>query len=175
MHSKAHYFGSPIHAAMIALPVGMYVGSIIFDIFYLVDGDDETWFRIAQYMLMTGIVGALLAAVPGTIDYLFIPRDWGAKFWGMIHALLNLGATGVAIVSAVIRWGDVPDSGSGEMWAARIISWAAIGVAAFSSAIGGHLAYHFNIGNANHPKQHNPSLLPSSDDQQSAPEVPRPS
>lgn len=165
MHSKAHYFGSPIHAAMITIPVGAYVASVVFDIFYLVDGDDATWFKIAQYTLMLGIVGAMLAALPGTIDYLFIPREWRAKFWGMIHALLNLGATGTAMVSALIRWGDVPDSGSGEMWAARVLSWTAIAVAASSASIGGRLAYHFNIGNANHPKQHTASLIPRGGDQ----------
>lgn len=165
MHSKAHYFGSPIHAALITIPVGAYVASVVFDVFYLVDSDDATWFKIAQYTLMLGIVGALLAALPGTIDYLFIPREWSAKIWGMIHALLNLGATSVAIVSAVVRWGDVPDSSSGEMWAARILSWGAIGVATLSAAIGGHLAYHFNIGNANYPKQHAVSLTPRGTDQ----------
>jgi uncharacterized membrane protein len=160
MHSKVHYFGNPIHTAMIALPVGMYVGSVVFDLFYLFDDEDPGWARIAQYTLMLGIVGALAAAIPGTIDYLFIPSDWSAKTWGIIHALMNLSATGLAIISAGIRWGEIPDSSSGEMWAARTLSWIAIGVAAIAGSIGGHLVYHLNIGNANFPKHHEVSLTP---------------
>ncbi|MEX2238426.1 MAG: DUF2231 domain-containing protein [Dehalococcoidia bacterium] len=165
MHSRAHYFGNPIHPALITIPIGAYVASVVFDVFYLLDGDDPTWFTIAQYTLMLGIVGALLAAIPGFIDYLFIPRDWSAKVWGLIHAGLNLSATGLAIVSAVIRWGEAPETGSGEMWAARVLSWVAIGVAAISGSIGGHLVYHNNIGNANYPKFHEASLTPQGTEQ----------
>jgi hypothetical protein len=46
------------------------------------------------------------------------------------------------------------------MWAARILSWVAIGIAATAGSIGGHLVYHLNIGNANFPKQHVTSLTP---------------
>ncbi|MPZ22820.1 MAG: DUF2231 domain-containing protein [Dehalococcoidia bacterium] len=160
MHAKVHYFGNPLHAAMIALPAGMYVGTLVFDLFYLFDSD-PVWFRIAQYMLMLGIVGALAAAIPGAIDYLFIPAQWRAKTWAMTHALLNLGGTALAIVSAVIRWGPVPDSGSGEMWAARLLAWAGIAIAMGAASIGGHLVYKLNIGDANAPHSDTASLTPA--------------
>jgi uncharacterized membrane protein len=165
MHSKAHYFGNPIHPALVTIPIGLYVGAFVFDLFYLFDDSDPTWFRISQWMLNAGIVGALLAALPGTLDYLFIPRDWSAKSWGLAHALLNLGATGLNLVSAVIRWGAVPETGSGELWAAYVLSWTALGMVAIAGSIGGHLVYHLNIGNANFPEQNVASLTPQGTEQ----------
>jgi uncharacterized membrane protein len=160
MHSKAHLLGHPVHAMLVAFPIGMYVGSVIFDIFYLVDDDDPTWFKIAQYTLLLGIVGALVSAVPGFVDYLYIPRDWSAKVWGLLHAALNLTGTGFAIVSSVIRWGEIPASDSSEAWAARLLSWIGIGIAASAASIGGHLVYALNIGNANFPGHDVASLTP---------------
>jgi hypothetical protein len=112
-------------------------------------------------MLNLGIIGALVSAIPGTIDYLFIPRDWSAKVWGLTHALINLGATGLNLISAVIRWGDIPESSSGEAWAARVLSWTALGLVMLAGSIGGHLVYHNNIGNANYPHYNEASLTPS--------------
>lgn len=165
MHSRVHYFGNPIHPALITLPAGLFVGSFVFDLVYLFDDDDTTWFRISQYMIIAGIVGGLVAAVPGFIDYLFIPRDLSAKTWGMIHGLLNVTSVVLMFISSLVRWGEVPATDSGELWAAYVLSWIAIAITALAGSIGGHLVYHLNIGNANFPKYDRANLTPKGTEQ----------
>src|SRR5207244_7939294 len=50
-----------------------------------------------------GIVGALLAAMPGFIDYLSI-TDTRARKVGFVHMIANLTAVGVFAVSFWLRW-----------------------------------------------------------------------
>ena len=66
----------PFHPLLVPLPIGAFVSSLIFDILtqtganglpYLVDG--------AFWLIGVGLIGALVAAVSGVMDFLTIPRS----------------------------------------------------------------------------------------------------
>ena len=59
---------------MIVYPLGLLSAAVIFDVIYLATGN-TTWSIVSFWMIAAGIVGGLLAAVFGLIDYLNIPSS----------------------------------------------------------------------------------------------------
>jgi uncharacterized membrane protein/nitrite reductase/ring-hydroxylating ferredoxin subunit len=103
MRSKASFRGHPIHPALIPFPFAFLIGALLFD-----GGarllDRPTWSTTGGHLAAAGIVSALVAAVPGFIDYLFTvpPRSTG-KRRATRHMLLNLTAVALITVAWLIR------------------------------------------------------------------------
>src|SRR5687767_5627788 len=72
MRTPASIAGHPIHPMLVAIPIGLWVFSFVCDLFVL-SGRTGAWPTVALYTMVGGIVGALLAAVPGFIDLLSLP------------------------------------------------------------------------------------------------------
>ena len=89
MRAKARLFGHPIHQMLIVFPLGLLGTSLFFDIAYLVSGNSQ-WALIAYWMIVAGILSALVAAVFGLIDWLAIPAGTRAKRIGALHGGGNL-------------------------------------------------------------------------------------
>ena len=81
MRSKAAIAGHPIHPALVAVPIGAMTVMLVADIVTLMTADPG-WATAARYALTVGIVGALLAAVFGFIDYFGRPwaQNWEEHF-----------------------------------------------------------------------------------------------
>src|ERR1051325_4222963 len=92
MESRAKLLGHPIHPMLIVFPLGLLATAVAFDIVALVQ-DDASWYRISFWMIAGGIIGGLLAAVFGLIDWLAIPRGTRANRIGLLH-----GGTNVLVV-----------------------------------------------------------------------------
>ncbi len=90
MSSPASIKNHPIHPMLVALPIGLWIFAVVCDIVFAT-GAPAVWNTVALYCVAAGIVGALLAAVPGFIDYLSIDEA-AMKRIGRYHLLLNLGA-----------------------------------------------------------------------------------
>jgi uncharacterized membrane protein len=71
MSSPASIGKHPIHPMLVAFPIGLWVFALVCDVVRLFGGA-EIWNSVALYSIAGGIVGALLAAVPGFIDFLSI-------------------------------------------------------------------------------------------------------
>ena len=102
MESKAKILGHPIHPILIVFPLGLLATAVIFDIVALVS-HAARWAEFATYLTAAGVVGGLLAAVPGTIDWLAIPRGTRAKRLGLVHGVGNLIVVGLFLVDWVLR------------------------------------------------------------------------
>ncbi|MFI5257534.1 MAG: DUF2231 domain-containing protein, partial [Gemmatimonadales bacterium] len=89
MESRAKLLGHSIHAMLIAFPIGLFVTAVIFDIIHLVSGT-ALWASIAFYMIGAGIIGGLVAALFGFIDYLAVPTSTRAKHVGRLHGVGNV-------------------------------------------------------------------------------------
>ncbi len=85
--------GVPFHALLAPLPVGAFLSSLIFDILtwtradglpYLVDG--------AFWLIGTGLISGLLAAIAGVVDLGSIARHAPAFRTAVIHLVFNLTA-----------------------------------------------------------------------------------
>lgn len=89
MKSTAHFKSHPIHPILVSFPIAFFSGSFIFDCAGWLTGNDELW-RTGYWLQIAGLVFALLAAVPGIIDYYFtVPPKSTAKKRATKHALLN--------------------------------------------------------------------------------------
>jgi len=84
---------------LVALPIGLWIFALVCDGVF-VAGGGEPWNTVALYCVAGGIAGALLAAVPGFIDYLSI-GEAEMKRIGTYHLLLNLGAV---VLFAINLW-----------------------------------------------------------------------
>ena len=76
MESRAKALGHPIHQMLIPFPFGLLATAVIFDIIYLFVSNPataDTLSTVAFWMIAAGIVGGLVAAPFGLIDYLAIP------------------------------------------------------------------------------------------------------
>ena len=123
MESKARLFGHAIHPILIVYPLGLLSTAVVFDIIYLVTGN-PTWTTVSFWMIAAGIIGGLLAAVFGLIDYLNIPAKTRASRIGLLHGLTNLFVMILFIASWVLRRNS-PDVPSTAAFALSFIGVAA--------------------------------------------------
>ena len=84
MESKVKAFGHPIHPMLIVFPLGLLATSLIFDIIHWITGNGF-FSVVAFWMITAGVIGALLAAIFGLIDWLAIPVGTRAKTVGLWH------------------------------------------------------------------------------------------
>ncbi len=78
MESKAKLFGHAIHPILIVYPLGLLSTAVVFDIIYLVTAN-PTWATVSFWMIAAGVVGGLMAAAFGLVDYINIPNGTRAK------------------------------------------------------------------------------------------------
>jgi uncharacterized membrane protein len=78
MESKAKLLGHPIHPMLIVLPLGLFIAAVVFDAVYLWRGS-PAFATAAYWNIAAGIVGGLLAAVFGAIDWFAIPAGQRAR------------------------------------------------------------------------------------------------
>jgi uncharacterized membrane protein len=141
MTSRAKALGHPIHPMLIPFPVGLLTTAVVFDIVYLIT--DRPGFAVAAgYMIGAGIIGGLLAAPFGWIDWFKIPADTRAKSIGLIHGLANIVVVVLFAVSWLLRSGTDWEP---TMWA-LVCSFVAVVVAAVAAWMGGELVDRLAIG-----------------------------
>ena len=69
MKDRVRVGNHPVHPMLIPLPIGLWIFSLVSDIIYLAGGN-PAWATASWYTMAGGIIGAIVAAVPGFLDYL---------------------------------------------------------------------------------------------------------
>jgi uncharacterized membrane protein len=88
MESRFKVLGHAAHPILIVFPLGLLATSVIFDILCAATGHAQ--FPVVSYwMIAAGVIGGLVAAVPGLVDWLAIPKDTRARRIGLYHAIGN--------------------------------------------------------------------------------------
>lgn len=141
MESKAKAFGHAIHPVLIVFPLGLLSTAVIFDILFLITLN-TTFATVSFWMIAAGLIGGLLAAVFGLIDYLNIPNGTRAKRIGRVHAILNVVAMVLFALSLWFRW-DTPNV---PATTALLFSFAGILIALFGGWFGGELVERLGVG-----------------------------
>lgn len=88
---------------LIAFPVALYVATVVTLLAFVGTGD-AFWYRVATWSNIGGVVMAAVAAVPGLIDLLGLPRHSRARVTGVKHAAFNVLALSLFAVSAVLLY-----------------------------------------------------------------------
>ena len=78
----------PLHAILVAFPIGLWMFSLVCDLVWRFASRDAVWHLMAWYALVAGVIGALVAAVPGLIDFFSITDPQAGKV-GMAHLILK--------------------------------------------------------------------------------------
>lgn len=142
MESHAKLFGHPIHPMLIVFPIGLLAAAVIFDIVYVVSGNEQLAI-FSYWAIFAGLVGGLLAAVFGLIDWLNVPAGTRAKRLGLIHGLGNLVVVALFALSFLLRRDD-PTYLPGT--APLILGILGIALACVTAWIGGELVYRLRVG-----------------------------
>ncbi|MDQ0893621.1 DUF2231 domain-containing protein [Agromyces ramosus] len=135
-------YGHPFHPILVTIPIGTWVASLIFDLMGLGAADPTPFALGAQVLIAIGIIGALLAAIFGFIDFTGIASGTPAKRTALIHMSLNLGVVVLFAVNYFVRAASDHDEVNITGLVLTIIGLAALGV---SGWLGGKLAYHYGV------------------------------
>jgi len=141
MESRAKLLGHPIHQMLIVFPLGLLATAVIFDIIALVRNAFYL-FDVAYWMIAAGVIGGLISAVFGFVDWLAIPVGTRAKYIGLWHGVGNV----VVVLLFVISWWlrrPQPDSPTG---AALACSCVGVVIALVTGWLGGELVDRLGVG-----------------------------
>ena len=142
MKSKARLLGHPIHPMLVVMPLGLFIAAAVFDGLYYWRGT-TTFAAISYYNIAAGIVGGLLAAVFGLIDWLAIPAGTRAKRIGLFHGAINV--TVVMLFAAIwIARTALPDYAPTTFTLG--IEASAIALALVAGWLGGELVDRLGVG-----------------------------
>lgn len=154
MESRIKVAGHPLHPMLIVFPLGLLATAVAFNIVGLASQNGE-WFNISFWMIAAGVIGALVSAVPGTVDWLAIPRNTRAKQIGLLHGGGNLIVVLVFAVSWFLR-----DNNNGQpTTAALALSFIGVVLALVTGWLGGELVDRLGVGVDNGAHLNAPSSL----------------
>lgn len=142
MESRAKLFGHAIHPVLIVFPLGLLSMGVVFDVIYLIRGT-TTMPNVAYWMIASGIVGGIAAALFGWIDWFAIPSGTRAKSVGLIHGLGNALVLVLFAASLWLRRGAplrAPDT------IALVLAFAGAGLAGLTGWLGGELVERLGVG-----------------------------
>jgi len=97
---------------------------------------------VAFWMITAGVIGALLAAIFGLIDWLAIPSGTRAKQVGLWHGVGNVVIVLLFIVSWLIRL----NAQANPSVIAYILSVVGVVLALFTGWLGGELVERLGVG-----------------------------
>lgn len=140
MLTPARIGSHPIHPMLIPFPIGLFVFSLICDLISLGAQTPDNWISAALYTMVGGLIGAVLAAVPGVIDLLSLTERTVKKI-ALTHMALNVT---VVVLYAVNLWLRVT-SGTNH-GGPLVLSIVAVAVLALSGWLGGEMVYRHAVG-----------------------------
>jgi uncharacterized membrane protein len=136
-------YGHPIHPALVTVPIGAWVASLVFDLLSRWSDQPEAFARGSAWLIGIGLAGAVLAACFGLLDLLAIPQGTPAFRTGLLHMTCNLTAVALYGVSLAVRAGSIDD---GDVTVAGFaLSAVALALVGVSGWLGGKLAYRYGV------------------------------
>lgn len=145
MKTRASVFGGPIHPMLVHYPIALWTTSVITDVIFYFHRNGSL-ILISKFLIAAGIVGALLAAVPGVIDWLTI-TDPAAKNTGNLHLILNVSALFLFAVSLYLRMKNYgAPAVSSHLKIPFVVSVAGWVDMAIGASLGGKLVYKYRMG-----------------------------
>jgi uncharacterized membrane protein/nitrite reductase/ring-hydroxylating ferredoxin subunit len=141
MRSKLHLKGHPLHPILVAFPIAFFIGTLLFDVLGYWRDQQALW-QTGKHLEIAGVVMALLAAVPGIVDYFFVvPPQSSARNRAAKHGVLNI----VMVLVFAFAWFYRQDR---EASPAVVLGAEALGVLllGITGWLGGTLVHRNQIG-----------------------------
>jgi uncharacterized membrane protein len=124
---------------LVPLPIGLWIFAFVCDLIFVLGNGVSLWFTLSFYTMIAGLLGALLAAIPGVIDMLSLSGP--TKKLALTHMALNLTVVVLFAVNIGMRI-----DGSEVAGLPLALSVIAITLLAVSGWLGGHMVYVHRVG-----------------------------
>jgi uncharacterized membrane protein len=139
MNTPASIAKHPIHPMIVVLPMGLWIFSLVADLI-VAAGWRTPWHEVAIYTMAGGILGAVMAAVPGLIDFFSI-TDSKSRSVAFYHLTVNLAGTAIFALNLYLR--ATTDTAA---FLPVGLSLAGIGLIGVGGWLGGELVYIHGMG-----------------------------
>ncbi|HEY9881943.1 MAG TPA: DUF2231 domain-containing protein [Leptolyngbyaceae cyanobacterium] len=139
--SSVHIFGHPIHPIIVIFPIAFLSGAAGTDLgYFLTKGD--FWAQASIWLIGTGLLSAIAAAITGMADFINIPRVRKRRA-GWVHMALNVAVLVLSLVNFLLRFGNA--DGAILPWG-LVISWIVATFLLVSGWYGGELMFRHKVG-----------------------------
>lgn len=155
MNGPVKLFRHPVHPMLIVFPLGLLGTAVIFDLIARFTGNLGLY-GVSYWMIAAGIIGGLLAAGFGFMDWLSIRSNTRAKSVGGWHGLGNLVVVLLFAASWWMRSAD-PDRVPGSL--AFLLSLLGFGLSLVTGWLGGELVYRLGMAVDEGANENAPSSL----------------
>lgn len=139
MRTPASIAKHPIHPMLVPVPIGLWIFSLVCDLTFLLGSGASLWYTLAFYTMIGGLIGAVLAAIPGFIDMLSLSSS--RRRVALAHMTLNL----IIVVLYAANIG-MRINGPENFAVSVILSAVAIALLLASGWLGGHMVYIDRVG-----------------------------
>ena len=138
MRTPASIARHPIHPMLVPIPIGLWLFSFACDLLFVLGAGATHWATIGYYSMIAGIVGALVAAIPGLIDLIFLKGP--PKKIAIAHMTINVTVVILYAVNVGTRIGGAAIAGT-----PLVLSIIAVSLLAVSGWLGGHMVYVHHV------------------------------
>ena len=133
--------GHPLHPLLVTLPIGFWVGTLIFDIGFAAT-HDAFWARGALTVLILAIIFAIIAALGGFVDFFS-----NARIRAIRDAWQHMIGNVIALVLAIINlWPHWDSTGAGVLPWGLVLSIVIVLILLFTGWKGGELTFRHHVG-----------------------------
>lgn len=135
-------YGHPVHPAVVAVPIGAWVASFVFDLASHVVSAPAALATGSRWLIGLGVLGAVAAALLGFLDLLGLPPSTRVFRTALLHMSVMLTVVAAYAVGFALRGAEpaapVP---VGPL----ALSAAALAVLGVGGYLGGTLAYRYGV------------------------------
>jgi uncharacterized membrane protein len=131
---------------LVPVPIGLWLFSLVADVALRAGWSGPPWSDLAFYTMLGGVIGALIAAIPGFIDYLSIvrlaPEDPSSNTPTIATAHMSFNLLVVSLYAANLYLRTIlPPAAALPM----VLSVVGIAVLAVSGWLGGTMVYRRRV------------------------------
>jgi uncharacterized membrane protein/nitrite reductase/ring-hydroxylating ferredoxin subunit len=141
----------PLHPMLVHFPIGLFIISLLLDLASLAFPSIPNLVRNAFYAMLLGVITALIAAVPGLVDYTDIRSDHPGKRTATAHLTLNLIVVAIYGINLGIRSSALDELKTPLM--PLILSLGGIALLSAAGYLGGRLVYDQGIAVGRHNRR----------------------
>jgi nitrite reductase/ring-hydroxylating ferredoxin subunit/uncharacterized membrane protein len=132
------WIGHPLHPMLTDIPIGAWTLTILLDLIGLLFGFSQLGLA-TSITVCIGVAGALAAATAGLADWMDV--DPPEKAIGAFHAIVNVSATILFLISFLMRWGRHWQPG----WATFVVALAGYLLVMIGGYLGGAMVFYKGV------------------------------
>lgn len=136
MAGRAAIARHPLHPMFVVFPIGLWIFSFACDLVYHWGNHATFWKDVAFYTMIGGLIGAVVAAMPGLVDYLALFGQRVRRL-ATYHLVLNLVVVALYVLNLVWRGTTAPPDATGPVW----LSLGSLVLLSISGWLGGEMVY----------------------------------